>query len=182
MIGDFLKEVKDAIDRIRPDDIQRVVDTIKGLHGRLFIIGSGGGAGHASHAVCDFRKLCGIESYAPYDNIPELTARINDEGWDTTITAWLAVSDFNENDCLFVFSVGGGTHMVSSNIHSAVIYAKNIGAKVVGIVGRKVCTTTELADACIVIDSPLMTPVVEGLQSVIAHCIVTELQKNKPVW
>jgi D-sedoheptulose 7-phosphate isomerase len=183
MIREFLQEVKDAIDRINPDDIQHMVDTIGGIRGsgRLFFIGSGGGAGHASHAVCDFRKLCGIESYSVSDNIPELTARTNDEGWEKTGTGYLADSNFNEKDCLFVFSVGGGNQGVSMNITNAIRYAKNIGAKVVGIVGKE-GTLTEFADAYIVITGTPLTPVCEGLQSVIAHLIVTELQIKSPVW
>jgi D-sedoheptulose 7-phosphate isomerase len=105
MIEEFLSEVKTAIDKLNRDDIKQVVDLLKELKGRLFIIGSGGGAGHASHAVCDFRKLCEIESYAVYDNISELTARTNDEGYETSISQWLKVSNFNSEDCLFVFSV-----------------------------------------------------------------------------
>jgi D-sedoheptulose 7-phosphate isomerase len=115
MIQDFLQEVKDAIDKIEINELNEMIAVLENVRenkGRLFLIGSGGGAGHASHACADFRKLCGIEAYAPYDNVSELTARTNDEGWDTTIVEYLKVSRFSAGDCLFVFSVGGGTPSV----------------------------------------------------------------------
>jgi D-sedoheptulose 7-phosphate isomerase len=181
MIDSFLKEVKDTIDRLDRDSIKRVIDLIANLKGRLFIVGSGGGAGNASHAVCDFRKLCDIDALT-FENISELTARVNDDGWGTTLTAWLAVSDFDKDDCLFVLSVGGGTETVSVNLHSAILYAKNVDAKIIGIVGREESTLVKNADAYILVKSALMTPVVEGLQSVLLHLICTKLAKNKTVW
>ena len=183
MIEDFLSQVKTAIDNLKREDIQQTVDILKELKGRLFIIGSGGGAGHASHAVCDFRKLCEIESYAVYDNISELTARTNDEGYETSISQWLKVSNFNSEDCLFVFSVGGGSLGVSENINFALDEAKIVGASIIGVVGRNGGNTKRLADACILIETKdFVTPVTEGLQSVVWHLLVTILAKNKTVW
>ena len=117
---EFLQECKELIEKIDTNEIEnsaKLISEVRETGGRLFIIGSGGGAGHSSHAVCDFRKLCNIEAYAPYDNVSELTARVNDEGWDTTIINWLKVSRFNSKDAVFVFSVGGGNEEknISSN-------------------------------------------------------------------
>ncbi len=155
----------------------------------MFLIGSGGGAGHASHAVCDFRKLCNIEAYAPYDNISELTARINDEGWEVSIVNWLRGSRFNAKDGLFVFSVGGGSleKNISSNIVRAIEYAKSINAKVVGIVGKDGGYTKRIGDAVILV--PLVndnraTPHTEGFQALLWHLLVTHpsLQINPTKW
>jgi len=185
---EFLDLVGGAIAKNNCADIEKVVNIlfdVRRYSGRLFIIGSGGGAGHASHAVCDFRKLCNFEAYAPYDNISELTARTNDEGFDTTIINWLKVSSFNQKDCIFVFSVGGGTEEVSQNIVKALRYARGMDAKIVGVVGRTGGITKELSDACILIETDEhITPIVEGLQAVIWHLIVShpKLQINKTVW
>lgn len=182
----FLEEVKQSIDRLDKAEIEKMIDFLVSVRntGRLFIIGSGGGAGHASHAVADFRKLCNIESYAPYDNISETTARINDNGWDTSIADWLIVSRFNKNDCLMVISVGGGQDGVSENITEAVLYARATKAKILGIVGKMNSYTTQYADICIRIKSENTTPITEGLQSVIWHLIVSHprLMLNKAVW
>lgn len=158
-------------------------------NGRLFLIGSGGGAGHSSHAVCDFRKLCNIESYSPYDNVSELTARVNDDGWDTTIVNWLKVSRLTENDCIFVFSVGGGNieKKVSMNIVNTLNYAKVTGCKIIGVVGKDGGYTKTIGDSVLVIpttNSEFVTPITEGFQSIIWHLIVshTILQVNKTVW
>src|SRR3990172_12836602 len=135
----FLKESTDTINKMDYNEIEKIAEVLNVIRengGRLFIVGSGGGAGHASHAVCDFRKLCNIESYTPYDNVSELTARANDEGFDTTIIEWLRVSKFNQKDCLFVLSVGGGTDIVSQNIVKALYFAQSMDAKIIGIVGR----------------------------------------------
>ena len=146
--------------------------------GRLFILGVGGSAGHASHAVNDFRKLCGFEAYAPTDNVSELTARINDEGWDTTFAAWLRASRLGERDGLLVFSVGGGSREknVSVNLVRALELAQQVGAAVFGIVGRDGGFTAEVADACVVIP-PLVrariTPHTEGLCAVVWHLLVS---------
>jgi D-sedoheptulose 7-phosphate isomerase len=185
MIKEFLQEVKNAIDKLNIEDIEKMADVLKRVRddgGRLFIVGSGGGAGHASHACCDFRKLCGIESYAPYDNISELTARINDEGWETTITEYLVISQFGFGDCLFVLSVGGGSAGVSKNLTTAILYAHEKHGDIIGIVGNADCTLVRHATASVVISSNQPTPITEGLQSVIWHLLVTKLQINKPVW
>lgn len=190
MIKEFLEQVKESIDKLNIDeidDVVRIINEAKENGGRLFIIGSGGGAGHASHAVADFRKICEIEAYAPYDNISELTARVNDspDGYMFSILDWLFVSKIDENDCLLVISVGGGTDDVSNNLVAAIQAAKSMEAKVVGIVGRDGGKTKELADACILIKTDnYTTPITEGMQSVILHCMVTHplLQKNKTKW
>ena len=155
--------------------------------GRLFIIGVGGGAGHASHAVNDFRKICHLESYTPTDNVSELTARVNDDGWETTFEAWLSTSRIGARDAMLVFSVGGGSreHGVSMNIVLAVEYAKRVGARVYGIVGKADGVTAQLADVCIVVDTTakLRTGIVEGFQAVLWHGLVfhplLELQPGK---
>ncbi len=155
--------------------------------GRLFIIGVGGGAGHASHAVNDFRKICHLEAYTPTDNVSELTARVNDDGWDSTFEAWLTTSRVCDKDALLIFSVGGGSreHRVSMNIVLAVEHAKRIGARIYGIVGRRDGVTASLADVCIVVEteSGLRTAIVEGFQAVIWHGIVfhplLEAQRGK---
>lgn len=182
---EFLRDCNKIADSINTHDINAIVVVLKWLRGRLFIIGSGGGAGHASHAVCDFRKICGIEAYAPYDNISELTARTNDEGYEKTISQWLGVSNFNKDDCLMVFSVGGGAPGVSENINNALKMAKETGAKIVGIVGPNGGNTKILSDACVIIPAEdNITPLVEGWQSLICHLIVShpELKKNNCIW
>ncbi len=157
--------------------------------GRLFILGVGGSAGHAGHAVNDFRKICGIESYAPTDNVSELTARTNDEGWDTTFSEWLKVSRINRNDALLIFSVGGGNREknVSVNLVRSIELAKEVGAGVFGIVGKDGGTTRQLSDACVVIP-PLfkdrITPHTEGLCAVVWHLLVSHpaLQIKATKW
>lgn len=191
-INDFLLECEEVIHNLDSSVIERMVDILSGSrdnNGRLFIIGSGGGAGHASHAVCDFRKLCNFDAYAPYDNISELTARVNDEGWDVSIINWLKVSRLNSNDCILVFSVGGGNFEknISMNIVKVVQYAKEIGVKVVGIVGKDGGYTKKLGDAVLVIptvNSNHITPLTEGFQAVIWHLLVShpKLQINPTKW
>src|SRR5262249_17490797 len=132
----FIDNCTETLNQINTDSIEKSVQLLLKTRenaGRLFIIGSGGGAGHASHAACDFRKLCNIESYAPYDNISELTARVNDEGWENTITGWLKVSKIQKNDCLLVFSVGGGSleHNISMNLVNGVKLARENNATVI---------------------------------------------------
>ena len=145
--------------------------------GRLFVLGVGGGAGHASHAVNDFRKLCGIESYAPTDNVSELTARTNDDGWETSLSAWLEVSRLSGADALLVFSVGGGSreHRVSVNLVRAMEGARAVGASIYGVAGAPGGTLAELADVAILIEPPLelRTPLVESLQAVVWHGLVS---------
>jgi len=188
----FLEECSELIKQINSEDIEKMADllaSVRNNEGRLFIIGSGGGAGHASHAVCDFRKLCNFEAYAPYDNVSELTARVNDEGWDVTIINWLKVSKFNEKDCVFVFSVGGGNEEknISTNLVQVVRYAKEINAKVVGIVGKDGGYTKKAGDAVVVlptINSAHITPLTEGFQAVVWHLLVSHpgLQINPTKW
>ena len=157
--------------------------------GRLFILGVGGSAGHASHAVNDFRKLCGIECYAPTDNVSELTARTNDEGWESTFAAWLQVSQISAKDALLIFSVGGGNREknVSANLVRAMELARDVNATVFGIVGRDGGYTKQVANACVVIP-PLaaerVTPHTEGLCAVVWHLLVSHpaLQVRATKW
>jgi D-sedoheptulose 7-phosphate isomerase len=145
--------------------------------GRLFILGVGGGAGHASHAVNDFRKLCLLETYAPTDNVSELTARTNDDGWETSFVAWLEVSRLSDRDALLVFSVGGGSreHNVSVNLVNAIERASEVGASIYGVVGAPGGALAQLADVAILIDPPadLRTPLVESFQAVVWHALVS---------
>jgi D-sedoheptulose 7-phosphate isomerase len=145
--------------------------------GRLFILGVGGGAGHASHAVNDFRKLAHLESYAPSDNVSELTARTNDEGWDTTYVEYLKTSRISDKDGVLVFSVGGGSreHNVSVNLCNALDHAKAQGAAIYGIVGHPGGTTAELSDVVLTVDAPssMRTPLVESFQALLWHGLIT---------
>lgn len=177
----FLADTITILSQINPAEVERVVDTLvatRATGGRLFFCGSGGGAGHASHAACDFRKLAGIESYSVTDNVSELTARVNDDGWDTAYANWLRVSNIRRGDCLFVFSVGGGSiePPVSVNLVNAVLLAKENGARVVGVVGRDGGAVRKLADAAVLlptVDPKLVTPQTEGLQALIWHLVVS---------
>jgi D-sedoheptulose 7-phosphate isomerase len=176
----FLDETVTLLGRIDPAGLERLAHGLAGVRdtGRLFILGVGGSAGHASHAVNDFRKLCGFEAYAPTDNVSELTARINDEGWDTSLAAWLKASRLRAGDGLLIFSVGGGSRErnISVNLVRAIELARSVGAKVFGIVGRDGGFTAEAADACVVIP-PLfpdrITPHTEGLCAVLWHLLVS---------
>lgn len=146
--------------------------------GRLFILGAGGGAGHASHAVNDFRKICDLESYAPSDNVSELTARVNDEGWDVAYSNWLRGSRLRPQDALLIFSVGGGSreHAISMSLVNAVELAREVGAAVFGVVGRPDGVTARLADVCVVVTgSPAerLTPHTEAFQAVVWHLLVS---------
>ncbi|HEY9715324.1 MAG TPA: SIS domain-containing protein, partial [Chroococcales cyanobacterium] len=177
----FLTECSKVINSISQADIEsaaEVLATVRDGGGRLFLVGSGGGAGHSSHAACDFRKLCNFEAYAPYDNVSELTARVNDEGWDVTLSNWLKVSRLSSKDCVFVFSVGGGseTANISMNLVNAVKLARQVGAKVVGIVGKYGGYTKQAGDAVIVVPpvSPeSVTPLTEGFQALLWHLLVS---------
>lgn len=181
-IRDYLDDAKKIIDKIDVQAIESMICLLLELRevgGRLFLLGVGGGAGHAGHAVNDFRKLAGIESYSPSDNVSELTARTNDEGWDTTYAAWLKTSRLNAKDMLFVFSVGGGNieKNISANIVKAVQYGKDVGAKVVGVLGRDGGYTAKMADAAVVIPTinpEMITPQTESFQAVIWHLIVSD--------
>ncbi len=177
----FLLEAQQVIERIDKEAVERVAVLIadaRKRHGRLFILGVGGGAANASHAVNDFRKLVGIEAYAPTDNVSELTARTNDEGWASVFVEWLKTSHLRENDLIFVFSVGGGNveKNVSPNLVSALQHAKQVGAKVCGVVGRDGGYTAQVADACVLIptvDPARITPHTEAFQAVIWHLLVS---------
>jgi D-sedoheptulose 7-phosphate isomerase len=181
--------VLSAIDRAA---VERLADELAALRergGRLFVLGVGGGAGHASHAVNDFRKLCGIEAYAPSDNVSELTARVNDEGWATAYSEWLKVSRLAQNDMLFVFSVGGGNLEagVSPNLVQALELGRAVGAKIGGVVGRDGGHTARVADACVLIptlDAATVTPHTEGTQAVVWHLLVShpKLQIRPTKW
>jgi len=191
-INNFFKEVKNIAEKIDKKDIQRLAETIyniKKKRARLFFLGVGGGAANCSHAVNDFRKLCNIECYAPTDNSSELTARINDEGWDSSFVEWLKVSKLNKNDGIFIMSVGGGNikKKVSINLVNAIKYAKKINAKILGIVGRKDGYTRLHANISILVpnvNNKLITPHTEGFQAVIWHCLVSHplLQEKKTKW
>jgi D-sedoheptulose 7-phosphate isomerase len=177
----FLAEARDVAARLDVDAIERVAAQLAGLRergGRLFILGVGGSAGNASHAVNDFRKLAGIEAYAPTDNVSELTARTNDEGWETTFSEWLRVSRLRSEDALLVFSVGGGDleRNVSPNLVRAVQFAKEVGARVLGIVGRNGGYTAQIADAVVlipVVNDDHITPHSEAFQAVVWHLLVS---------
>ena len=191
-LSDFLDDatlIIKKLDRTKIRQISQILLDLRNNGGRLFILGVGGGAGHASHAVNDFRKIAGIESYAPTDNISELTARVNDEGWETVFVKWLNVSRLTANDCLFVFSVGGGNteKNVSVNLVNAIKYAKEKKAKVIGIVGRDGGYTAKVADACVIIptvNEKTITPQTEAFQAVIWHLIVSSpsMQKFEMKW
>ena len=162
---------------------------LKETKGRLFILGVGGGAGHASHAVNDFRKICGIEAYAPTDNVSELTARINDDGWDTAYLNWLKGSNLVNEDVILVFSVGGGSleKEISVNIVNSLQYAKELGAKICGVVGRNGGYTSKVADACVlipIVNNDTITPHTEGFQAIVWHLLVShpKLQKYEMKW
>lgn len=177
----FIRETHEILNKL---DLSAVEAMAAGLAqvrergGRLFILGVGGSAGHASHAVNDFRKICGLESYAPTDNVSELTARTNDEGWETTFSEWLKVSRISKTDGVLVFSVGGGNAAknVSVNLVRALQTAKEAGASIFGIVGKDGGTTKELAQACVVIPTASpdrITPHTEGLCAVVWHLLVS---------
>jgi D-sedoheptulose 7-phosphate isomerase len=176
----YFDAVLALVQSVRLDEIDLMVKALGELRargGRLFVLGVGGGAGHASHAVNDFRKLCAIESYAPTDNVSELTARTNDDGWETTFSAWLRVSRLSANDAIFVFSVGGGSreHNVSVNLISALDLAREVGASIYGVVGSPGGALAQQADLAILIEPPpnLRTPLVESFQAVIWHALVS---------
>jgi D-sedoheptulose 7-phosphate isomerase len=176
-----LQEAARIIDSLDPDAIERVADElarVRARGGRLFFLGVGGGAGNCSHAVNDFRKLAGFEAYAPTDNVSELTARVNDEGWDTVFAAWLSGSRLRAEDGVFVFSVGGGSleKNVSANLVHALRYAKGLGATIVAVVGRDGGYTAEVADACVIIPTlnpETVTPHTEAFQAVVWHLLVS---------
>lgn len=177
----YFQEVQKVAQQIDLDAVERLAVELKALReraGRLFFLGVGGSAGNCGHAVNDFRKLCGIEAYAPTDNVSELTARTNDEGWDTIFAAWLRTSRVNEKDAVFVFSVGGGNleKNVSPNIVRGLKEAKERGAKVFGVVGRDGGYTKQVGDCVVVIptvDANRVTPHTEAFHAVVWHCLVS---------
>jgi D-sedoheptulose 7-phosphate isomerase len=171
------------------ENIVRLLKQVKDENGRVFFLGVGGSAANAAHAVNDFRKLAGIESYAPTDNVAELTARTNDEGWETVFSGWLKVSNLSARDCIFVLSVGGGDKEkgVSANLCHAIDYAKSVGAKVTGIVGRDGGYTARNSDICLVIPTvnpDTVTPHSESFQVVVWHLMVShpDLKSNSTKW
>jgi D-sedoheptulose 7-phosphate isomerase len=177
----FLEEVQQVTARLDADAIERVVDELARVRergGRLFILGVGGSAANASHAVNDFRKICGFECYAPTDNVSELTARTNDEGWASVFVEWLRTSRLNPRDAVLVLSVGGGNleQNVSPNLVAALKLAKEVGAAVLGIVGRDGGYTAQVAQACVVIPTvqpERITPHAEAFQAVVWHLLVS---------
>jgi D-sedoheptulose 7-phosphate isomerase len=191
-IDSYLDEVKVIADKLDRGEIAHMIEILKEVRdsgGRLFIIGVGGGAGHASHAVNDFRKLAGIEAYAPSDNVSELTARANDEGLHTIFAGWLQGSKLKPNDAVLVFSVGGGNEEknISVSIVEALKFAKNAGAKILGVVGRDGGHTKKVADASVIIpvvNPENVTPQTEAFQAVVWHLIVShpKFQASKGKW
>jgi D-sedoheptulose 7-phosphate isomerase len=184
-----VKQVSEQIDHQKIESFANQLSDVRNQNGRLFILGVGGSAANASHAVNDFRKLCGIEAYAPTDNVSELTARTNDHGWETVFAEWLKISKLNANDALLVLSVGGGNKEknVSVNLIHALDFAKQCHSKIYGIVGRDGGYTAQVADAVIVIptvDDKHITPHTEAFQAIIWHCLVSHphLQTQTPTW
>ncbi len=188
----FFEKAKKLIDELDLKMISSLavkIAEVRKNNGRVFFIGVGGSAGNCSHAVNDFRKLCDIECYSPSDNVSELTARINDEGWETSYSEWLKVSKLNEKDCLFIFSVGGGNleKKVSMNIVKAIELANKKNSKVFGVVGRDGGFAKKKGDFVVVVptvDKNLVTPFTEGFQAVIWHCLVSDpvLQIKDTKW
>ena len=184
-----VSQVAHAIDKDLIEQMATELATLRDRGGRLFLLGVGGSAGNCSHAVNDFRKLCGIEAYAPTDNISELTARTNDEGWDTVFSGWLKVSRANANDAVLVFSVGGGNleKNVSPNIVAGLKEAKSRGLKVFGVVGRDGGYTKQVGDVVVVVPTVAdsrVTPHAEAFQAVVWHCLVSHpaLQQMATKW
>lgn len=187
-----LHEAVEIIARIDAAAIEAVADLlaqVKSCDGRVFFLGVGGSAGNCSHAVNDFRKIVGVEAYAPTDNVSELTARTNDEGWATIFAEWLKVSKLRPSDCLFILSVGGGNleRNISPNLVEALRYAKSVGARVTGVVGRDGGYTAQVADACVIIPTvnpETITPHSEAFQAVVWHLLVShpKLKAKQTKW
>ena len=187
-----MSEAMEIIQKIDVSSIEKMADLLANVKtdgGRIFFLGVGGSAGNCSHAVNDFRKIVGIESYAPTDNVSELTARTNDEGWATVFVEWLKVSKLQAKDALFIFSVGGGNmeKNISPNLVEAIKLAKNVGAKVTGVVGRDGGYTAQAADACVIVPTvnpETITPHSEAFQAVIWHLLVShpKLKTNQTKW
>ena len=191
-IKSFLEESKQVIDNLDINELNKMVTEIISVRengGRLFFLGVGGGAGHASHAVNDFRKIAGIECYTPADNVSELTARVNDDGWDTSYVNWLKGSKLNSKDAVFVFSVGGGSREknISTNIVLSLELAVEKGASIFGVVGRDGGFTGKVATACIIIpplNPETITPQTESFQALVWHCLVShpKMAINEMKW
>jgi D-sedoheptulose 7-phosphate isomerase len=188
----FLNEIVNVAKKIDLTKLERLCTTLSEVRkkkGRVFFLGVGGSAGNASHAVNDFRKLCNLECYSATDNVSELTARINDEGWDSSFSNWLKISNLNSKDAIFILSVGGGNikKKISMNIVEAIKFAKQKKSKILGIVGKKDGYTYNNADIAIHIPNSvanLVTPISESYQAIIWHCLVSHpiLQQNKTKW
>jgi len=191
-IAQYLEETVQIIRRLDVQTIKKLVELLVALRergGRLFLLGVGGGAGHASHAVADFRKIAGIEAYAPTDNVAELTAQVNDNGWESVFVNWLKESRLSDRDMIFVFSVGGGdlAHNISPNLVRALEYAREMGATIVGIVGRDGGYTARVSEACVIVptvNSATVTPHTESFQALIWHLLVSHprLQVSATKW
>jgi D-sedoheptulose 7-phosphate isomerase len=177
----YIEEAIQILRQLDQEKIERMLKLLTDVQrqgGRIFFLGVGGGAGHASHAVNDFRKIARIESYTPTDNVSELTARINDDGWDTSYRNWLRGSRLRKQDIVFVFSVGGGDvdRNISANLVIALQYAKEVGAKICGVVGRDGGFTAQVADVCVlvpVVNNETVTPHTESFQAVVWHLLVS---------
>ena len=188
----YIAEASQILNKLDVEAIERMVNLLVALRergGRLFFLGVGGGAGHASHAVNDFRKIAEIEAYTPTDNVSELTARVNDDGWESVFVNWLKGSRLSENDMVFVFSVGGGDleRNISPNLVRALEYAQAVGATICGVVGRNGGYTVRVADACVVIpvvNRQTITPHTESFQALIWHLLVShpKLQVSAMKW
>jgi len=180
-VAQYIQEATEILRRLDQSAVERIADLLLELRerpGRLFLLGVGGGAGHASHAVCDFRKIAQIEAYSPSDNVSELTARVNDEGWETAYANWLRASRLNEADMVFVFSVGGGDVQknVSANLVRALEHARKVRATICGVVGRDGGYTAQVASACVLIpvaNPSTITPHTESFQAMIWHLLVS---------
>jgi D-sedoheptulose 7-phosphate isomerase len=188
----YLSEAGHILERLNTKEIDKLIDLLAGTRargGRLFILGVGGSAANASHAVNDFRKITGIETYAPTDNVSELTARTNDEGWASVFVEWLRTSRLRPEDLILIFSVGGGNleRQISPNLVAAAQYAKSVGSKVAGVVGRDGGYTAQVADACVLIptaSSAHVTPHSEAFQAIIWHLLVSHpsLKREQTKW
>ena len=187
-----MREAVEIIQKMDLSAVEKMADLlaeVKADGGRIFFLGVGGSAGNCSHAVNDFRKIVGIESYAPTDNVSELTARTNDDGWATVFVEWLKISKLKSTDILFIFSVGGGNleKNISPNLVEAIHFAKSVGAKVTGVVGRDGGYTAQIADVCVIVPTvnpETITPHSEAFQAVIWHLLVShpKLKANQTKW
>ena len=190
--ADFIQEAAAILQTLDADAIESMAQLVRDTrenYGRVFFLGVGGGAGHASHAVCDFRKIAHVEAYCPSDNVSELTARINDDGWDSSYANWLRGSRLRAGDLLFVFSVGGGNAElnISMNLVRALQLAKEVGAKVCGVVGRDGGYTARVADACVWVKVPnpsTVTPLTESFQALVWHLLASHplLKASEMKW